>query len=533
MHRDREDQVTDDAELREVQRLEDSIRHEAAGALETAQRWLATAAPDCDPVLRQRVRLVRAEGQAREGQPETSMLVMREISSWAVEHDEVWLRARCHRLLSARYRRAGDGAVALEHAVAAVDLLPADARPNERADHLVVLADALGEVGSFEQSLRRYAEATAIAQRHENHAQVKHILNNLAYTHFQAGNAQEAVATAERLVAVAARAGLMLDIYDRDTIARAYLMVGRHEDAVAMLAVAGDDALMDGTTVYDGVAVAMLTLTEIHRQAGSLDQAQESLDRARDICATHALTGPGIEVLREQAELHAARGHHEKAFITFKEFHEQMNQLRAVERESRARTLQAIYEADEARRDSDRFRELSLRDALTGLLNRRYVDEHLGGQLLYALDTSSALSLAIIDLDHFKTVNDERSHDVGDQVLRELAGILEATVAGHDGATAVRLGGEEFLLLLPGMDTRSAGAMLERLCTSVREHRWQPITSGIPVTISVGVAGAPGDGVDRTRLLACADRRLYAAKAAGRDRVVASDGIRRVLHPVG
>jgi diguanylate cyclase (GGDEF)-like protein len=525
-------QVTDDAALREVERLEDSVRFQAAGALSAAQRWLTNAGPGTDPVLRQRVRLVRADGQARTGQPETSMLVMREISAWAVEHDEVWLRARCHRLLSGRYRRAGDAAVALEHAVAAVDLLPADARASERADHLVVLADALGEIGSFEQSLRRYAEAAAIAQHHENHAQWKHILNNVAYTHFQAGNAEEAVATSERLMFVAARAELPLDIYDRDTIARAYLMMDRHEDAVAILTEAGVEGFVEGAAADDGTATAMLTLAEIHRLSGALEPAQVALDRARNICRTHGLTGPGIEVLREQAEVHAARGDHEKAFATFKEFHEQMNQLRAVEREGRARTLQAIYEADEARRDSDRFRELSVRDPLTGLLNRRYVDEHLGAQLLYALDTSSALSLAIVDLDHFKRVNDQRSHDIGDQVLRQIAGILEATVADHEGATAVRLGGEEFLLLLPGLDNEHAGAILQRLCATIRAHHWEPLTSGIPVTVSVGLASAPRDGVDRTPLLACADRRLYTAKAAGRDRVVAHDGNPLLLEPV-
>ena len=526
--------MTDHAALSEVQQLEDSVRQRAAGALEAAQRWLANADIDIDPVLRQRVRLVRADVQARAGQPETSMLVMREISAWAVEHDETWLRARCHRLLSARYRRAGDGAVALEHAVAAVDLLPADARPVERADHLVVMADALGEIGSFEQSLRRYAEAAVIAQESENHAQVKHILNNVAYTHFEAGNAAEAVATSERMMSVAARAGIPLDVYDRDTIARAYLMMDRHEEAVAVLTEGDGESLGGGaTTKDDGIGIAMLTLAEIHRASGALDLAQEAIDSARDICETHGLTGPGIEVLREQAEVYAARGDHEKAFLTFKDFHEQTNRFRAVERESRARTLQAIYEADEARRDSDRFRELSVRDPLTGLLNRRYVDEHLGTLLLHALDTSSALSLAIVDLDHFKRVNDLRSHDVGDRALREIAGILEATVAGHDGCTAVRLGGEEFLLLLPGLDNEQAAAMLERLCLTIREHRWEPITSGIPVTVSVGLATAPGDGVDRTPVLACADRRLYAAKAAGRDRVIGHDGTPLLLEPVG
>ena len=98
---------------------------------------------------------------------------------------------------------------------------------------------------------------------------------------------------------------------------------------------------------------------------------------------------------------------------------------------------------------------------------------------------------------------------------------------------SVRLGGEDSLLLLPGLDDEESAALLKRLCTTIREHRGgEPITSGIPVTVSVGLASAPRDGVDRTPLLACADRRLYAAKAAGRDRVVAHDAI-PLLEPVG
>lgn len=507
-----------------VQELEDNIRRDPAAVLDGARRWLADADPGCDPVLRQRVRLVRADGQARQGQPETSVLVMREINAWAIEHDEPWLRARSHRLLSARFRRAGDGALALEHGVAAVELLPADARATVRADHLLALADALGEVCSFEQSLRRYEEAGQIAQASGNISQWMHVLNNVAYTHFQADNPEEAVATAERLMLISARHGVPLDVYDRDTIANAYTMVGRYDDAVAVLLPAvGPSAPALSSQVYDGVAGAMLTLAEIQRMSGALESAEVTLDRALVICEEHALRGLIVDIMRSRAEIRAASGRFEEAFLTFKAFHAAANELRAIERESRARTLATIYEADEARRDSARFRELSVRDPLTGLRNRRYVDEHLGTQLMAAVDTSAPLTLAILDLDHFKDINDQRSHDVGDQVLREIATLLESAVEGIVGGAAVRLGGEEFLLVLPGIGPDDAPALLERLCCALRDHPWAPITAGMPVTVSIGVASAPLDGVDRSPLLRCADRRLYAAKRDGRDRVVFRD----------
>jgi diguanylate cyclase (GGDEF)-like protein len=524
----------DDSTLAEVQRLEEMARPAPAAAVEAAHEWLrAHAGPDCDLVLRQRVRLARADGQARLGQPETSVLVMREINAWAVEHDDPWLRARSHRLLASSYARAGDGGLALEHAIAAVDELPPETRPEDRADHLLGLADALAGIGSFEQALRRYTEAQALARASGDIRLWMHVLNNVAYTHFLAGHAQAALQTAERLIAVAARHGVALDVYDRDTIARAYHAVGRLDDAVeVLLPVVGIGAPACGEQLFDGKATGMRTLAEMQRLSGALDDAQATLDRAAEICREHGLTGLGIDVLREQAEIHAARGRFELAFNTFKEFHTAFTERTALERETRARTLQAIYEADEARRDSDRFRELSVRDPLTGLRNRRYVDDALGVQLLHALDASAPLTLAILDLDHFKRVNDQRSHDVGDQVLRELAKILERAVAEHPGATASRLGGEEFLLMLPGVDHDGAVDLLERLCRAVREHPWDPITTGIAVTASIGVATAPLDGVDQSPLLRCADRRLYAAKRGGRDRVVASDTPASRLAPV-
>jgi diguanylate cyclase (GGDEF)-like protein len=531
----KEDEVTHDSALMQVQRLEDMVRPAPAAAVEAASRWLAAhAGPECDPVLRQRVRLVRADGQARLGQPETSVLVMREINAWAVEHDEAWLRARSHRLLSARDRRAGDSGLALEHAIAALDVPLPNARAVDHADHLLGLADALGNVGSFEQSLRRYGEAQALAQSAGNIALWMHVLNNIAYTQYEARNADEAVETAERLMAVSVRHGVALDVYDRDTIARAYTLVGRFDEAVQVLLPAvGEGASSSGEQLFDGQAAGMLTLAEIQRMSGALDDAQATLDRALEICRLHGLAGISIDILREQSEIHAAHGHFELAFAAFKEFHDAFTKLTAVERETRARTLQAIYEADEARRDSARFRELSVRDPLTGLRNRRYIDEALGIELLQALDTSAPLTLAILDLDHFKVVNDQRSHDVGDKVLIEVATILELAVSDRPGATASRLGGEEFLLMLPGTDHDDAVRQMERLCRTVREHPWDPITEGLAVTISIGVATAPHDGVDRTPLLACADRRLYAAKRQGRDQVVADDVAAPQLAPVG
>ena len=129
----------------------------------------------------------------------------------------------------------------------------------------------------------------------------------------------------------------------------------------------------------------------------------------------------------------------------------------------------------------------------------------------------------MIDLDHFKRINDSLSHDVGDRVLMAVADLVvsEQDALAADGFVA-RMGGEEFLVVLPGVGATEAPRLLEAIRLGIASHAWSPITGDLPVTVSIGgLSAVPGDGDTQTQLLAEADRRLYAAKRAGRDRVVA------------
>ena len=128
------------------------------------------------------------------------------------------------------------------------------------------------------------------------------------------------------------------------------------------------------------------------------------------------------------------------------------------------------------------------------------------------------LSVAIVDLDHFKRVNDTLSHGTGDTVLQHIALLL--TEAATDSAIAARMGGEEFLLIFPGVDAAEAARRCERLRLRVHENSWTPITGTLHVTTSIGVTTATDGRASPSALLAQADRNLYAAKRAGRNRVV-------------
>jgi two-component system, cell cycle response regulator len=199
-------------------------------------------------------------------------------------------------------------------------------------------------------------------------------------------------------------------------------------------------------------------------------------------------------------------------------------ELQSSQRDARARTLQAMYETTEARRQTRRYRELSLRDPLTGLYNRRYVDEQLPRLLGRGAGSPGAVTVALLDLDHFKRVNDTRSHDAGDQVLQTVAGLLQdaASLAGvGDGSFVARMGGEEFLLVLVGTDPAGAEEHLQRVRRAVAAHAWAELTGDLPVTVSIGAASSAGL-IDATpaEMIGRADGHLYLAKRQGRDRVV-------------
>ena len=122
----------------------------------------------------------------------------------------------------------------------------------------------------------------------------------------------------------------------------------------------------------------------------------------------------------------------------------------------------------------------------------------------------TVVTVGLVDLDHFKRINDTQSHAVGDAVLRHVADLLQEAVEDVDEGLAARMGGEEFLLLLPGLDRSTAVALLERLRRRIAEYRWSTVQDGVTVTASIGVASAPEDELERSALSAHAYRSLYA-----------------------
>lgn len=175
--------------------------------------------------------------------------------------------------------------------------------------------------------------------------------------------------------------------------------------------------------------------------------------------------------------------------------------------------------AMELRESVNNTMALAVTDELTGLYNRRYFDRHLNVMLGKAQEQERDMALMILDIDHFKAVNDNHGHDIGDAVLREFAARLKRNIRGVD--LACRFGGEEFVVLMPDTDTGQAEAVAERVRQSMAEKSFD-VGAGRPlsVTVSVGVSIKESLADTPESMIKRADVALYRAKREGRNRVI-------------
>ena len=186
------------------------------------------------------------------------------------------------------------------------------------------------------------------------------------------------------------------------------------------------------------------------------------------------------------------------------------------------RALELTDAIDARRQLAQRLQDSVVRDPLTGLLNRRYLDENIGRFV------TSPAAVAILDVDSFKPINDRLSYSVGDQVLVAIASVLAQR--SRDGDVVVRYGGEEFALLMPSTDAETAFAVVEDLRAAIDEYNWNDVHAGLRVTVSAGICTAdpqvatPHAAMSEDErsivLLQRADQALHRAKELGRNRSI-------------
>lgn len=250
-------------------------------------------------------------------------------------------------------------------------------------------------------------------------------------------------------------------------------------------------------------SLILTTLATTLRDAGRTEEAYDALQRACELERQAFRELSQVQLSLERATLEAREARRHSDLLTVK--NRQLAEAHA-ELERRAHELETLHA---------QLREQAERDPLTGLHNRRYLAREL--ERLTQERMAAPISLAVLDVDHFKTINDRFGHAAGDEVLIRIARLLCDHLRESD--SIIRSGGEEFIIVMPGTDANAATACCERIRQAVNAEVWSRVADGVNATASLGVA-TTDDTQDLEAVIRLADQRLYQAKRDGRDRVV-------------
>ncbi len=478
-------------------------------------------------------------------------------------------------LLARIARRQGRLDVALAESTRAVEAAQASADPARECSARVQHAHALNALGLVEPALEESWRARRLAEDSGDPAAEAAAAEAMAGVQWAMSRWPEALENFQRMLERAAAAGdLELQAVAHGGLAgvegqlarapdgpdpragfeRAYAHVceylrlatelgdvhairsARHNQAVAQIAL-GDrraarrslEAVHAESGEGEARALSLLNLADLDLEEGRPADALPRLQAAHELLAASADTAYLMSCCRMLCDAHEDLGNATAALDWHRRFHAHHVRLSSERAQTHARALEVKYETGRAqaaaefeRLRAERYERASLEDGLTGIANRRAFDQALAAARRRAAE-GRPFALALLDVDHFKRINDLHSHLAGDEVLRRIGRLLAATCRRDD--VAARYGGEEFALVLADVDAAAAREICERVRAAVEREPWPQVSPGLAVRVSIGCVCVParGDLPEAPALLVQADRRLYAAKAGGRNRVVSED----------
>lgn len=390
------------------------------------------------------------------------------------------------------------------------------------AETLISVGIVLARIGQHAEALQQFREAHALQQACGNVRGVLQAINNVGIALKNLGQYEDAVAHVKQAMQIARELG------DEGAVAVAasnlgepLLKLGRVAEARAAMVEALPQLEKAGYVL--GEIHTRILLGQIIAADGDPAQALVELERALALALASSGRTHTARAHLALAEAHKAAGRFELALVNHEAYH-------AIERaqfnEESTRTLYALqvrfelararHEAEVERLRSAELAALSHIDALTGLDNRRQLDARLAHEFALARRLGRPLALAMCDIDNFKKVNDTFGHPIGDAVLRVVALLLRQHCREID--MVARYGGEEFCMVFNDIDAAHAERACEAARAAIESYDWSVLNTRLRVTISIGLADL------RTlesplALLADADKQLYAAKHAGKNRV--------------
>lgn len=463
--------------------------------------------------------LERGVSYSRSGELEQAQKDLFEACDTLKTLGEVREWRRCIGQLGNHYRGVGDGEEALRLLVPLRDALRSEGAAYEDAIYTYCIGGVYQLLGRWEDALQAHREAAEANLKAGDQLGVSYAERALADSLLHLGRPEEALQQVEQALARIAPGTVDVGEWAWQSLTRAeaLLALGRGAQARAQLQAIEAEVRKRQE--------AKLLLTWLQHQAramaeaGRWREAYEALHEAQDIQARQTAQKLSLESARLRMQFN--RQHDADELDALRRLNDQGQQLRSAQAAALglfvALLLVALVVVVRKVRQTRLLHALASTDELTGLPNRRAVLAYLEQSLAQAGQGQGPVSVLMIDVDHFKRVNDTQGHDVGDEVLRHLALTLGASLREHDRLG--RLGGEEFVAVLPGTTTATAAQVAERMRAAVAASPLPRGQGAVPVTVSIGVAGMASGCMPAKALLAAADEALYLAKHAGRDRV--------------
>lgn len=501
----------------------------AKNTLELAQA-LHHQAPYTKGIAASLIVLSFLDGEA--GRLETALSLSLEALSHVQDVSDPSLLIGAWYTLGWAYYYAGNYPASLEFALKALKLARSNRYPEQEAWCLDLVASTYKDPA---EALSLYEEAYEIFERLGEMEGQSRILNNWAYTFKELGKYAQALEKAKQSLNLARKSEMHRDIINVSaTIGEILTDMEEYEaaqtilrDAIALF----DQYGRDISSVY-----ILVDLGEVYLRQNDLIRAEAELLNA--LAASHKM-----EMLNEQARCHQylseifeKRGQYDKALQHYKIFQELRESTAGEGAAKQMAALRVSHQIENAQRDAEIHRlqkeklqneldehkrihaileELATRDSLTNLFNRRHFLGLAEQEWRRSIRYKHPICILMLDVDHFKQINDQHGHAVGDKALTTVAGVIQTNL--RDTEIAGRYGGDEFVILLPETTLQNGMRIAERISRAIKEHSIKSETGDIELTPSIGIASV--SIIERTlslsELLHQADKALYDAKKSG------------------
>jgi diguanylate cyclase (GGDEF)-like protein len=390
----------------------------------------------------------------------------------------------------------------------------------------------------YEKALSYLEESLSLCEKAREAGWMGELLADLCAAHFHLGDLDNALKFGRESAKVYGKGGDQYGVpIALNAVGQVYLEMGEYEQAKTyhLQALESCESISNFTETIQ----TLYHLGKLFQTQGQTNTALDFLNQALEKASGMGVKHQIYRCHRALANLYQEIGDYKNALDHYKSYHDTKEAVINQQIEHRLQSLEVMHRLSEIQRDAEIYRlkssnleneieerkktqakleELATTDPLTGLLNRRHFFERFEEELDRAVRINVPISVVMVDIDHFKRVNDQHGHLVGDQVLIEIAKRINSSLRKID--TICRYGGEEFAILLPGTDLTQAEQVAERVWRKVADTPIKRAGVEVSVSVSLGVANKEQkESMTSNTLINHADQALYAAKKAGRNQV--------------